>query len=317
MVRESEEILLQVAEMYYFDGLTQATIAKRLGCTRWTISRMLERAREQGLIQISINHPHSRSFHLEQQLKENFNLREARVSPCLTSGTDTARAVYSQGAKFLSHLLLPNSTLAVGWGYTTARIAEALQPHWQSGVTVVQTHGSPSYTEDDVVTNSIRSIANKSDGVGRLIPSPAIVQDPGLARSLYRDRTIAKTLQLAAQADALMYSAGLISTCAINVKSGYISHDDVERLKQAGAVADILCRVVNVRGEIVDPDLNERTISINLDAIKNHRCPIVVGVGTAKAFPIYTALKNGFAKVAIMDASLAQTILELDSYRNR
>ncbi|APF27800.1 hypothetical protein NPD7_3406 [Clostridium sporogenes] len=40
--------------MYYIDNMTQSEIAKRLGQYRTTISRMLKKAREEGIVTINI-----------------------------------------------------------------------------------------------------------------------------------------------------------------------------------------------------------------------------------------------------------------------
>ncbi|MDN6623935.1 MAG: TetR family transcriptional regulator, partial [Acidipropionibacterium jensenii] len=69
--RSRDEHLIQVlhvAEMYYFEQMTQSAIADRLSLSRWTVGRMLESARESGLVHITIDHPLARHHRLEVEL---------------------------------------------------------------------------------------------------------------------------------------------------------------------------------------------------------------------------------------------------------
>ena len=53
---DREAQMLRAAQLYYYDNLTQGAIADRLSCTRWTVGRLLEEARESGIVTISVNH---------------------------------------------------------------------------------------------------------------------------------------------------------------------------------------------------------------------------------------------------------------------
>ncbi|MDI6920766.1 winged helix-turn-helix transcriptional regulator [Clostridium botulinum] len=53
-MKYDDRILYKVVQMYYIDNMTQSEIAKRLGQYRTTISRMLKKAREEGIVTINI-----------------------------------------------------------------------------------------------------------------------------------------------------------------------------------------------------------------------------------------------------------------------
>ena len=71
--------LLKVAELYYLDRMNQNDIAKIIGVSRPSISRMLEEAREKQIVKISIEAPFERNNTLMMQLKEKFDLLEVIV----------------------------------------------------------------------------------------------------------------------------------------------------------------------------------------------------------------------------------------------
>ena len=76
---ERDELLADVAEMYYVDDLTQAQISQTIEITRSAVSRMLTEARNKGIVEISIRRPLHFDPRLESALKERFNLQSAHV----------------------------------------------------------------------------------------------------------------------------------------------------------------------------------------------------------------------------------------------
>ena len=66
--------------MYYLDRMNQNDIAKIIGVSRPSISRMLEEAREKQIVKITIEAPFERNNALiDENLKEKFDLLEVIV----------------------------------------------------------------------------------------------------------------------------------------------------------------------------------------------------------------------------------------------
>ena len=75
--------LVEVAKMYYLDGINQSRIAKTLGISTSSVSRMLNQARETGLVTVAINDPREgvgRREDLEEALAARFCLESAYVA---------------------------------------------------------------------------------------------------------------------------------------------------------------------------------------------------------------------------------------------
>src|SRR5690606_17556454 len=62
------EDALWAARKYYLHGVTMDTIARELGASRSTVSRLLSYARETGLVEIRVMPPRSRSTRNEADL---------------------------------------------------------------------------------------------------------------------------------------------------------------------------------------------------------------------------------------------------------
>ena len=68
--------------MYYQEGLTQETIAKKLRTSRPAVSLLLAEARKTGVVQIKIKDPEVNNEELAGQFQKRFGLKKCLVIPC-------------------------------------------------------------------------------------------------------------------------------------------------------------------------------------------------------------------------------------------
>src|SRR4051794_31086640 len=68
-----------IARRYYLDGRSKIEIAEEFGLNRFKVARLLEAARESGLVRIEIRHPGELDVELSGRLQERFALQHAVV----------------------------------------------------------------------------------------------------------------------------------------------------------------------------------------------------------------------------------------------
>ena len=306
---DQELAMLRAAELYYYGRLTQAQIAEQLATSRWTVGRLLEQARETGIVRITIEHPLARHHQLEVELRQQFGVSSAIVVPSQADSSVTLQAVCRAAAQQLTALRPRPTVLGVSWGRTTSRVATALPEGWDPGVTVVQTNGGLAIDGAGHVSAALRTIAERGPGRVRMMPAPTIVQSVTLARALAQDPAVAGTLELAANARTIVYSPGSATSTSVLIDSGYLTVAEVAQLQQRGVVGDVLSHFVDASGRIVDEELDARTISINLDSLR--QCPnsIAVVSGAEKASAARAILAAGLCTTIITDAELAAVLL--------
>ena len=66
--REDYEAIVTAARLFYVEGLTQDKVAKELGLSQSSVSRLLERARREGIVKAHIEPP--RLLKLEAELRD-------------------------------------------------------------------------------------------------------------------------------------------------------------------------------------------------------------------------------------------------------
>src|SRR3954468_18336186 len=125
------QTLARVAWYYYRDNLTQAQIADRLHVSRPTVARLLERARQTGVVSINIDTTGGGGLALPQRLRERYGLQDVVVVPQpapASSGETTNSRIALAGAQSLRRHLTPGAVIGVGWGDTVVRTLTALPP---------------------------------------------------------------------------------------------------------------------------------------------------------------------------------------------
>src|SRR5256712_7420805 len=80
-------LMVQCLELYYRQGRSQKDIAVALGVSAATVSRLLKRAMDEGLVRVELDLP--RTEDLETALVQTYGLREAGVAS-LGSGAHRA-----------------------------------------------------------------------------------------------------------------------------------------------------------------------------------------------------------------------------------
>ncbi|MBT9677354.1 sugar-binding transcriptional regulator [Levilactobacillus brevis] len=302
---------LTVAKMYYQAGQSQSQIAQRMGISRPTVSRLLQFAREQGLVRIQIVDPVQDVQTLERALTRAYDVEVHVVATQLTPVNDVLTTVGEYAAHYLEQIVHEHDVIGIGWGKTIYAIGSSLQPDTLTGVEVIQLKGSVSYsTEQTYAYESIDAFANAFHAVPQYLPLPVIFDHQQTKELVEAERHIQYLLALGEKANIAIYSVGTVRSNALVFQLGYLQEAEKEALQQQ-AVGDIFSRYIDEQGQIVNPELNERTIGIDLDSLKQKEHSILVAAGDAKVPAVRAALLGGYPNCLIIDQHAAAQLLKL------
>ena len=92
------EILVRVARIYYEHGLNQQEIVDRVGLSRSRVSRLLTRAREAGIVQVTIIDLFKQEHELSAQLADRYGLKRVVVCPIPESSTKPYSGILARQA---------------------------------------------------------------------------------------------------------------------------------------------------------------------------------------------------------------------------
>jgi deoxyribonucleoside regulator len=301
-------VAARVATLYYEDNKTHDDIGAMMGLSRWKVARILQHAKDVGIVTIHISQPTSRVGALEQQILDLFDIDTVIVVD--TTETPALEAVARQAADHLTEIAAQITTLGMSWGRTLTAMANTLPHGWAEGIDIVQVNGGMSVLDTSQSASwTVAVVADKARGNAHVMPTPAIVQLPETADALRKDPTVSTVLDLAHQADTIMFTVGFASADSAHVRSGYLTTDNITQLRASGAVGDVVGRFIDSRGQVVDGDLDHRTIGISLDDLSKAPRRILVAESAAKAPAVMSCLRRGLVSSLIVDQDLAQNLV--------
>lgn len=306
--------LIEVSRLYYEQGSTQTEIGRRLSLSRSTVSRMLQRARDSGIVTITVNYEVLRDHAAEEAMKSAFALREARVLRSQGRSFDSIRnGLGKLGANLLEESLGDNSTLGVSYGRSLASTVEQVQPRQGEGFTVVPIIGALG--SDNPLIEGIdltRQLATKLGARYRYLHAPLLVEDRRTRDLFLQEPTVNDVIQIAANADVVLIGIGSLQAQSSGIIwTGYITRKERDWLDNIGVVGHMCAQFFDVKGKVLDIGLNHRSISIGLEALRRVDNVIAVAGTTDKASAILGALNGGCIDSLVTDDRAARQVLEL------
>jgi deoxyribonucleoside regulator len=308
---QREQLMAQVAKLYYDLERTQNDIAKETGLTRWQVARLLREAKEVGIVRIEIIPRSPRLPHLEADMQRRFGLREAIVLAA-SGDEDVELNVVTQAAgRYLAGLQPSPQLVGVSWGRTMIKMAQWLPPRWNDGVHVVLLNGAISIRNVAEQTNNVAErFAHAGNGHATLLPVPAMLGSARTRDALEQDTVVAEALRIADEAPVACFSMGELSDRSVLVESGYVDQAIMRDLAKRGAVGDILGRFIDGNGEIVAPELDSRTIGLRPERLREKAYAIGVCVGESKHKVARACLRARYVNVLATDEATARFLLE-------
>ena len=304
--------MARIGWLYYHQGLTQQDIADRLGLSRVKVLRLLARAREEGIVQIRIDHPSLRFVELEERLRQVFGLKDAVVVPTGETEQQTREALGQFGAIYLERTLGPGDTIGTAWGVTLREVARHLRPLSLADVTVVQLMGGLNAGGLINPLDIARLVAEKLHGQVQMLYTPAFVDSEEIRDALLSDHRIAQTLRAGASVGAALVGIGDVSHESSLVRWGALTETELDEAVRRGAVGDILGRHFDAAGRPVESPLSRRVIGLPLEALRRIPRVIAFAGGERKAAAILGALRGGYVDVLVTDEAAARRVLVPD-----
>ncbi|MCU7558562.1 sugar-binding transcriptional regulator [Macrococcus capreoli] len=301
---------VRIAKMYYEENLGQKAIADELNISRPTVSRQLQYAKEMGIVNITIHDPYERSEELAELLKDKYNLKKVVIKEVSSDKYEIVLSAISEAAaEFLHENVKNNDMVGISWGKTMFEIANLMKPTNLTGVSTIQLKGGISYS--NIKTNSHETLALFAKSFNSIpldLPVPVIFDNKHVKQLVSEDRHIKGILSKAEECDVAIYTTGTVRDEALLFKLGFLSESEVKRLKHE-AVGDICSRFYNKNGKIADIWVDDRTMGVTLDTLKQIPTSILVAGGKHKVEAIRGALTGGIPNVLITDSITAKQLI--------
>ena len=314
--QKEEDLVTRVAWLYYQEKMTQHEIAQYISLSRQKVQRLLERAKDVEIVRFRIKHPYFNLLRIEREVVKKYGLKDAVIVPAVTFNEEHLRRSFANAcAGYFERLLLRERDLIIGlgWGNTTAYMAEYFEPPTHtSKIEIVSLIGNLMLNVAMNPYITAERIASQLNAPFYNIWAPAIAQTKERAEIFKSEPWIKEVLSIARRSNVAIISVGEVSQSASLFKMGYLSNSDLERLKKKKAVGDILSRFIDARGCVISDEIHDRVISISLDVLQNPETLVIaVSGGPTKFDAIRGAIFGGYIDVLVTDENIAKRLIDL------
>ena len=303
---QEDLLLYKIAEMYYVMEYNLAEIAASIGVTSMTVSRLLKKAKEKGIIQINIRTPYEASREEEIKLKGKFKLKNAVVVK--PTGMDVKQQIYKAAGVTFDLLIKSGITVGIGGGNTPANTIEHLTERVAPGLQVIQLVGGLGSTGYHNAYDVLQKFSQKLGAAGTYFPAPLYVRDissrDSLLKEVFESTGLIKKVK---ECSLVLSGVGTADPNHIYVKSGLIRAEEMNEIKEAGGVGDIFGQYFDEQGKLINHPINRRVMAVPIEKLRKIKEFVLVGQGAAK---IKAALRIGIVTTLVTDYRTAVELID-------
>src|SRR5262245_43488666 len=308
-------------ELYYRQGKSQKDIATSLGVSAATVSRLLKRAFDDGLVRVELDLP--RREQLEAGLVERFGLRDAVVVPAGGRG-DVKEELGTAAAAYFEKIAANGLRIGLSCGFTLYQTIRQLHERRFRDLALYPLSGESTLELVDLFPNTlVGMMAAKYRPHVRAHALPvqhlsSLRDIERERRRLLRDPEVRRIYERAQDVDIALVGIGLIGEgtpgfCSLAESYGV----SVERLRQLGVVGEINYQPFDAHGAVVDqPELRalmRRILSVEAQRLqalsrREDRHVVAVAGGRPKIAAILGALRGRFMSVLVTGEEFAEAL---------
>lgn len=304
-----DDLKTKVCWLYYMEGQTQDEISKILGLSRSRVLRFLANSRQSGLVQIRVTSRLSYCVELERALEAKFALERAIVVPKPQKADTTNEIIGAVLGGFISEAIADNMTIGLGWGKTLSASLPHIEFREQSGVNVISMLGGLTRVSGSNPSEFAWRLADRVSAACYLMAAPVYAPDPRTRDALLNHPGILEIFNRARKLDLAILSVGDLSPVSTVAEYFLLERDDLSTLQAAGAVGDVLCRFIDVDGNVLDHPVNERVIAVGPQDLSAARKLVLASGGWQKFDVIRGALRLLKPHVLITDELVAERLV--------
>ncbi|MCL4424956.1 MAG: sugar-binding transcriptional regulator [Firmicutes bacterium] len=304
------QLLVAVAERYHEFGRTQQEIADEFRISRPKVSRLLARAKEEGIVQIKVVNPFSHAREIREELLKRYGLLDALVIPSTVSDeTLLTEKIGQAGAVYLAEHLVDGEIIGVGRGRTVYQVVRFLPEKSLPGLSVVPLTGGLGQADAYFQVNELaRKAAERLSGRCVYLYAPAMLQHGTNKRALYSEPHLKRAVELWDRLDWAVVGIGAVES-PHNAEYFKIMRYLIKTFGAQDAVGDICLWHFDAKGVIYAKG-ETLLISITPELLKRTKKVVAVAGSLKKVRAIRATLLGGLVNILITDERTADGLLQ-------
>lgn len=304
-----EAAVTEVARRYYLYDQSKVAIAAEMGLSRFQVARMLQAARNLGIVRIEVGRVGRVDESLSAELNAHLGIRRSVVLTGLDGLPDDG--ITDQIGRALADVLTATVTAGETLGLSYSRQIAAMAGYVTKlpRCDVVQLAGHLQQSTDSAGSPEIvRQVAAASGGICYPIYCPMLVANASVATALRCQEEIADALDRGRAVDRAVVSIGAWAPGLSGIYQRVTAREQ-ELGRSLGVCGEISGRLFDGGGRPVRDLLDERVIALSLDEFRALPCVIASCFGAGRAEAARTAARSGLVDVLVTESELARRLL--------
>ena len=301
---EEKMLMSEAAILYYENHLTQQEIADMMKLSRQTVSKLLNDALKENVVEIRIHNPQKDCEALQKEIEKQFGIRKSVVT-CVSSKNEYLRktVTVSAASEYLTGIVKKgNLKIALSWGRTIQSLIETMPQLSTIGNVVFPLFGATDNENSYFSSNELaRSLADKIGADVKYAWFPYLADSDEDCRLIKTISYYKKIEDLWNRADIAIMGIG--NTEILEVFGKSFGYND----KYADVIGDVATHFFNKNGEFIN--LYENSICASVENIRKSKERVAVACGDHKVEAIIGALKSGMIDTLITDEYTARAIV--------
>ena len=308
---ERRQLLIDVAQMYYFENMSQQQIADVLHMSRSNVSLLLKSSLENNIIEIRINDTASRAHDLAAQIKQKYHLKSVSIAKSYHLPEQNVESVARLTAHCLKNILSNGMLL----GYTNDmfcyHIADKLNFEDYQKINSIQMMGGiNNYISSAGGQELAGRFQKKLNGTSYILQAPLMLKTNTLKQQLLLEPMISQTFKKYNEINVAVLSIEKPNLfLSLHPDDAIYSKADLLQLSELGAICRFCGRYLDKNGDPCNAGINERIMAIGLDALEKIDTTIGVSANISNAPSVISCLKSGYINTLIIDETLARKII--------
>lgn len=306
-------LITKVAHLYHDREIKQSEIADQLELSQATVSRLLKKAKQEGIVRTVVRIPSGAYPGLEEKLCRHYHLKDAVIVDC-SNEDDPVREIGAAAAYYLETSLKQSEVIGISsWSGTLLAMVDAMHPVSRpTSAQVIQILGGVGNPSAEVHAARLTGrLAALVKGETAFLPAPGVVGSAESLRVLLEDQFVQQSLELFNRVTLALVGIGSIEPSQLLASSGNVfSPKELNLLRQHGAVGDVCLRFFDQMGQPVVTPLDERVMGMSLEQLKRAERSVGIAGGRRKHRAIRGALAGGWINVLITDRFTAEALTE-------
>lgn len=308
MEETERRMLSAIARRFYLEDASKTELADEFSMSRFRVARLLQQARETGIVTITINEPDGRSELLSKELAAHLLLEDCVVVKAGEDEEDNRRRLARVAAARIRRQVRSGDLLGLSWGRTLAAIGEELAD--LPSCTVIQLTGTVGNDLRQSPVEVIRRIAGRSSVDAVAIFAPLFAASEEAAGVFRSDPGVRAALERFAHLSHAVVAVGSWDPPITQLRP-LVTEADLQELAEQGARAEIAGVFLRDDGSVIDAAATRRRISVSVEELLRTPQVLAVAGSVEKAPAIAATARSGLITSLVTDDRTAEALRAL------